>query len=91
MALKDYFSTLIDQVENSEIDNGGKDKNGFYKPTRTVLLRNLTLLRDLYDKPRAREMVKVAWQAVVDDLPPEWLILNDDLKKDLKLILEAKS
>lgn len=88
MSLRDYFTHLIVQVENSEINNGGKDDNGFYKPTRTILLRNLNLLKDLYDKPLAKTMVVAAWAAVVKELPPEWLILNDLQKSELKKILK---
>ena len=82
MSLKNYFEELITKVENStEISNAGKDDNGFYKPTRTVLLRNLNLLKDLHDKPRAFQMVKSAWNAVVKDLPPDWLVLTPEQKK----------
>lgn len=89
MGLKNYFIALIDKVEQSEeITNAGKDANGFYKPTRTILLRNLNLLKDLHDKPRAKKMVQAAWQAVVEDLAPEWLVLNEDDRRALKNILE---
>lgn len=88
MSLKQYFSDLITQVETSRvITNAGKDENGFYKPTQTIVLRHLHLLRDLHDKPRAKAMVKSAWEAVIKEVPPEWLILNDDDKKELKKIL----
>ncbi|MCC2678532.1 MAG: hypothetical protein K0R29_1108 [Pseudobdellovibrio sp.] len=88
MGLKKYFSDLIAKVEASEeITNAGKDENGFYKPTRTILLRNLNLLRDLHDKPRAKQMVKAAWQAVVKDLPPDWLVLDSENKNELSEIL----
>ena len=86
--LKSYFSDLISKVESSdEISNAGKDDNGFYKPTRTVLLRHLNLLKDLHDKPRAREMVKASWAAVVKEVPPEWLVLEGENKAELKKIL----
>ena len=89
MSLKVYFEELISKVEASaEISNAGKDDNGFYKPTRTILLRNLNMLKDLYDKPRAKEMVKAAWTAVVKDMPPEWLVLTPEQKKELKEILK---
>lgn len=89
MSLKAYFSDLISKVETSEsITNAGTDKNGFYKPTRTILLRNLTLLKDLHDKPRAKAMVQAAWTAVVEELPPEWLILSEADKKQLQDILK---
>lgn len=88
MSLNNYFSKLIERVEASEeITNSGKDENGFYKPTRTVLLRNLQLLKDLHEKPLAQKMVKTAWEAVVKDLPPDWLVLSNDEKQELKKIL----
>ncbi len=84
-ALKDYFSRLIVRVENSEeIHNGGTDASGFYKPTRTVLLQKLNILRDLHAKPLARPMVKDAWKEVVSLLPPEWLVLDDESKLEKK-------
>lgn len=87
--LRNYFNNLINRLENSdEITNAGKDENGFYKPKRTILLRHLQLLRDLHDKPLARSQVQAAWRAVVKELPPEWLILNEDEKRQLKLILQ---
>lgn len=88
MSLRDYFTELIHKVENSkEITNAGKDENGFYKPKRTILLRNLNLLRDLHDKPRAKEMVKSAWTSIITDLPPEWLVLTPEDKAELQKIL----
>ncbi|MBC7465559.1 MAG: hypothetical protein H7256_06160 [Bdellovibrio sp.] len=88
MSLKDYFTGLISKVENSEtISNGGKDDNGFYKPTKNVLIQNLNLLKDLHNKPGAKAMVQASWKAVVKDLPPEWLILDDQQKSELKKIL----
>lgn len=89
MGLKEYFTDLIAKVEASdEITNAGKDEEGFFRPTRTILLRNLNLLKDLHDKPRAKEMVKGAWVSVVKDLPPEWLVLSDEDKAELKKILK---
>lgn len=89
MGLKDYFSSLLSKVEASaEITNAGKNEDGFYKPTRTVLIRHLNLLRDLHDKPMARQMVKDAWQEVVKELPPEWLIMNEQDKQAFKKILK---
>lgn len=89
MSLKDYFSELIYKVESTDtISNAGKDENGFYKPVRTITLRHLNLLRDLHDKPRAREMVRASWASVVKELPPEWLILNEEDRRQLKEILE---
>jgi hypothetical protein len=88
MSLKEYFSDLISKVEASdEITNAGKDQNGFYKPTRTILLRHLNLLRDLHDKPLARANVRAAWEAVTRDLPPEWLVIAGEDKKQLQKIL----
>lgn len=88
MSLRDYFSELIRKVETGgEITNAGKDEGGFYRPTKTILLRNLRLLRDLHDKPRAKAMVKSAWESVVKDLPPEWLVLSPEDKKSLQDIL----
>lgn len=68
--------------------NAGKDKNEFYKPTRTVVLRNLNLLKDLHDKPRAKSMVRAAWQAVVEELAPEMLKMSPDQKKMLQKVLK---
>jgi hypothetical protein len=88
MSLKEYFSDLIDKVEKSdEITNAGKDESGFYKPTRTILLRDLNLLKDLHAKPLAKQMVKEAWKSVVKELPPEWLVLKDEDKAELKKLL----
>ena len=82
--LRDYFTRLIARVESSsEIHNGGRDDNGFYKPTKTVLLQKLNLLRDLHGKPLAKPMVKDAWEEVVNQLPPEWLILSETEKAEL--------
>jgi hypothetical protein len=88
MSLEAYFSALIKRVEESdEIGNNGKDKNGFYKPVRTILLRHLQLLKDLHAKPNAKNMVKASWASVVETLPPEWLVLGDAEKKELQKIL----
>lgn len=88
MDLKTYFSNLIKKVETSDtISNGGKDNNGFYKPTRTILLNQLNLLKDLHAKPNAKKMVTSAWAEVVKVVPAEWLILDDDQKNELKKIL----
>lgn len=88
MSLEAYFTALIKKVEASdEISNSGKDKNGFYKPVRTILLRHLQLLKDLHAKPNAKGMVKASWESVVETLPPEWLVLNEDEKKELQKIL----
>lgn len=85
VSLKPYFESLLDRVENSEeIQNNGKDENGFYSPTRTLLIRHLNLLKDLYDKPMAKAMVKDSWAWVVAHVPPEWLILSDEQKMELK-------
>lgn len=88
MSLDQYFINLMNRVEDSEeINNAGKDENGFYKPRKTIILRNLRLMLDLYQKPRAKEMVRVAWGAITRELPPEWLTLNEDDKAELKKIL----
>lgn len=87
MALDLYFEKLIDRV-NKEISNQGKDENGFFKPTRDVLLRHLNLLKDLHAKPLAKPMVKGAWQYVSENLPPDWLVLTAEEKNQLKKILE---
>lgn len=90
MSLRDYFTRLIDRVEASdEIHNGGKDDNGFYKPTRTVILQKLNILRDLHSKPLARPMVKDAWKQVVAELPHEWLVLEPNEKAELAIILDG--
>jgi hypothetical protein len=89
MSLELYFSKLIEQVEASDfITNQGKDAEGFYKPTRTILLRHLNILKDLHAKPLAKPMLKTAWKFVVDHLPPDWLVLNDIEKQELKEILK---
>lgn len=88
MALESYFQNLLDRVENSDIGNNGTDKNGFFLPVRTLLLRHLQLLKDLHAKPNARSMVRTSWKFVVDHLPPDWLILNSEQKKELQKILE---
>jgi hypothetical protein len=89
MNLTDYFSKLIARVEESDtVTNAATDDNGFYKPKKTILLRHLNLLRDLHAKPLARPMLKGAWAAVVKELPPEWLVLDDEQKAELRKILE---
>lgn len=87
MALDVYFQKLIDRV-NKEISNQGKDENGFFKPTKDVLLRHLNLLKDLHRKPLAKDMIKGAWQYVSENLPPEWLILTEDEKTELRRLLQ---
>lgn len=88
MSLEQYFINLINKVEESdEISNAGKDDNGFYKPRKTIVLRNLRLMLDLHKKPRAKEMVRVAWSAITRELPPEWLTLDENDKAELKQIL----
>ena len=89
MSLTEYFQGLIDRVESSDqIGNNGKDKDGFFKPTRTILLRQLNLLKDLHAKPMARPMVLDAWTAVTKELPPEWLILDETDRAALGAILK---
>lgn len=90
MSLDQYFSGLIEQVENTEeISNAGTDKDGFYKPTRTILLRHLQLLKDLHAKPRAKPMLQASWVYVVEHVPAEWLVpsLEED-KDELRRILD---
>jgi hypothetical protein len=90
MSLETYFKNLIAKVENSEeITNAGKDAEGFYKPTRTILLRHLNLLKDLHAKPLAKPMLQASWKFVVEHVPPEWLILEGDEKSALKKMLET--
>ncbi len=86
MALDAYFQKLMDRVEK-EISNQGKDENGFFKPTKTVLLRHLGVLKDLHSKPLAKDMVKSSWTYVSENLPPEWLVLTHEEKTALKKIL----
>jgi hypothetical protein len=75
MSLEKYFSDLLKKVEASEeITNAGKDADGFYKPTRTILLRHLQLLKDLHAKPLAKAMLKSSWAYAVENVPPEWLV-----------------
>lgn len=89
MSLDQFFKDLIQRVEESdEISNAGKDKEGFYKPVRTILLRHLNLLKDLHGKPLAKKMVQASWREVVEALPPEWLILEGHDREELKRILQ---
>ena len=89
MSLTPYFQSLIDKVESSEsITNAGKNKDGFFLPTRTLLLRHLQKLRDLNAKPFARPMLKDSWEFVVEHLPPEWLVLTPEQKQELKAMLK---
>lgn len=87
MALEQYFKNLLQRVEDSDIQNNGKDDGGFFEPTRAMLIQRISLLRDLHNKPNAKGMVKSAWQYVVKKLPPDWLILSEDEKAELKKIL----
>lgn len=88
MSLEAYFAALIEKVESSEvITNQGKDKEGFFLPTREVLLRELNLLKDLHAKPRAKPMLQNAWKFVVENLPPEFLVMNEDVKAEIKKML----
>jgi hypothetical protein len=88
MSLDTYFDNIIKKVEASNIGNNGTDNQGFFKPTRTVILRHLRLLKDLHDKPLAKGMVQNSWDYVMGHLPPEWLVLDDEQKKELKEILQ---
>ncbi len=88
MSLEKYFSNLIKKIEQSdEIQNDGKDRNGFFEPTRVVLLQRLHLLKDLHANKNAKGMVQTAWEYVVEHLPPEWLVLTNEEKAELKKIL----
>lgn len=84
-----YFQKLMDRV-SKEISNQGTDENGFFKPTRTVLLRHLSLLKDLHDKPRAHKMLRGAWDYVSENLPPDWLILTENEKSELRKMLSEE-
>jgi hypothetical protein len=84
MSLAPYFSRLIRKVEESDISNQGTDKNGFFLPTRAVLLRHLTLLKDLHAKPLARQMVRDSWNFVATELPPEWLMPSPEEQTELR-------
>lgn len=89
MSLTEFFNSLIAKVEASEeITNAGKDEGGFYRPTRTIILRNLTMMRDLHAKPLAKPMLKGAWASLSKDLPAEWLIPSASDAAELKKILE---
>ncbi|WP_413560447.1 hypothetical protein [Bdellovibrio sp. HCB209] len=75
MSLEQFFLDLIKKAEESEdITNAGTDDEGFYKPTRTILLRHLNLLKDLHKKPLAKPMLKQSWAYVTEHVPAEWLI-----------------
>jgi hypothetical protein len=85
--LKSYFEDLIAKVEASDLSNQGKDKDGFFEPTRELVLRHLQLLRDLHAKPLAKPMVKDSWKFVVEHVPPEMLVMNDEQKAAVKAML----
>lgn len=89
MSLEQFFTNLIQKAEASEeITNAGTDDEGFYKPTRTILLRHLQLLKDLHKKPLAKPMLKQSWSYVVEHVPPEWLVpSNKEDQDELKKIL----
>lgn len=88
MSLDDYFAKLIKLVETSDlVTNQGTDRNGFYKPTRTIVLRHLQMLKDLHSKPLAKPMLKEAWRVVVENVPPELLVMNDEQKTAMKRLL----
>jgi hypothetical protein len=91
VSLREYFTLLIERVEASDITNQGKDENGFYKPTRKIILNHLTILRDLHDKPRAKEMIKASRRAIAQELPYEWLVLDVQQKNELAKILNEES
>ncbi len=87
MALSQYFSQLLAKVEASDLDNAGKDDNGFFRPTRSIVIQKLNILKDLHASPGAKPMVKDAWKTVTEILPAEWLVLEDEDKAELKRIL----
>ena len=90
MSLEKYFSDLIEKVESSKtITNQGKDKDGFFQPTRDVLLKELNLLRDLHQKPLAKQMLKRSWNFVVENLPPEMLVMGPEEKTAIKRMLQV--
>ena len=88
--LENYFQALIERVESSDLTNQGKDKDGFFEPTRAMVLQRLNLIKDLHCKPNshAKSMVKTSWQYLVEHLPPDWLVLGPEEKVELKKILE---
>ena len=89
MSLEKYFKDIIARVEASEdITNAGTDAEGFYKPTRTILLRHLNLLKDLHAKSLAKKMCQQSWDYVTEHVPPEWLIAGDAERDQLKKMLE---
>ena len=88
MILTAYFERLLQRVEESpEISNAGKDKDGFYFPTRSALIQKLYMLKDLNQNARAKLMLKSAWDFVVEELPPEWLTMTADEKAAMKSML----
>lgn len=87
MSLDTYFNSLIQKVEASDLNNQGTDDQGFFLPTRTAVLQNLRMLKDLHGKPMAKPMLKTAWKFVSENLPSEWLILTEDEKTELRKIL----
>lgn len=87
-SLQSYFAGLLERVEASpDVSNAGKDKDGFYFPTRSALLQKLNMLKDLSGNERAKPMLNSAWQFVVETLPPEWLIMTSEQKAALKKML----
>lgn len=89
MSLEHFFQNLIDRVERSdEIHNQGTDDQGFYKPTKTVLLRHLKLLKDLHQKPLAKPMLKASWISALEILPPDWVQPNPEEQQALRKMLE---
>jgi len=88
MVLKNYFDGLLTRLEASEIQNNGKDRNGFFEPTRDMLFQRLNLLKDLHSKPNAKPMLRTAWEYVVSHVPPEWLVLDEEQKRELRRLLD---
>lgn len=85
--LKEYFTSVIQKVEASDLSNQGKDKDGFFKPTRELVLRHLNLLRDLHAKPLAKAMVIDSWKFVVENVPPDFLVMTNEQKEEFKKFL----
>ena len=92
MSLEKYFIGLIKRVEESDIHNDGKNKDGFFEPTRATLLQRLNLLKDLHnsENANAKAMIQGAWRYVVEHLPPDWLVLSPEEKSELKKVLSSR-
>lgn len=89
MSLEQFFKDLIARAEASEdITNAGTDNEGFYKPTRTILLRHLQLMKDLHKKPLAKPMLKSSWAYIIEHVPADWLLPeSEEDREELRRIL----